>query len=356
MIICFILPAFTRKPQGGYKMAFEYANRLAKKGHIVKLLFLNEDVFPSLPKNKFFQKHLGNFITKKGPNWFKLRKDIKLISSLKNDFEQQITDVDTLIATAVETVGFVEKISKYERKAYFIQDYENWNVRDNILIDTYKTGFQNIVVASWLKEIVDRHALSPSVVIKNPVDTNVYKVVTPIEKRRSHSISLLYHENEHKGIKYALEVLYRLKEKYNDLWVEMFGIFPKPKNLPKWIHYIKGATQQQTIDIYNKTEIFLCATVEEGYGLTGLEAMSCGTVLVSTAYQGVLEYAIDGVNALLSPVKNVDALVENISKLFEDDRLRQKLAKAGAGYVKENFSWNKAVDLFEEALKNAKGM
>ena len=200
---------------------------------------------------------------------------------------------------------------------------------------TYSKGYTNIVISSWLKEIVDENSLQPSILIKNPIDLNVYRIVKPLNTRKKHTISLLYHKEKHKGVKFALEALYRLHELYTDLEVYMFGVFDYKDKLSPWIHYTRRASQQQTVDIYNKTCIFLCATIEEGYGLTGLEAIACGNVLVSTDYCGVREYARDGYNSLLCPIKDINTLVSNVQRLFEDDELREKLAKNGQESVQE---------------------
>lgn len=194
------------------------------------------------------------------------------------------------------------------------------------------------VVASYILLIavmvaVPKFREEPAFLIKNPVDTVRYKIITPLECRPKHSIAFLYHEKPHKGFKYAYEVILKLRAKYPDLSVEVFGVYTRPKYFPSFIKYTKSASQQQTIEIYNKSAVFLCATVAEGYGLTGLEAMACGASLASTDYQGVHEYAIDGVNALLSSVKDVDALVANVSRLFDEDELRYRIAKAGVQSV-----------------------
>lgn len=350
MIISFVLPAFTRAPQGGYKMVFEYANRLLKRGNSVKILFLNEDVLPSLPNSQLIKKYLGNALTKRGPKWFPLDKNIECISSLEKGAEDKVENSDIIIATAVETVDVVKKMNKHLKKVYFIQDHEDWNANLAYLNSTYGLGFKNIVIAEWLKSIVDNYGREPSTVVKNPIDIKAYRIYKPIRERKKHSISMLYHQNEHKGVKYALEAVYQLKKKYHDLNVEMFGIFQISEDIPAWIHYCRDASQEQTVEIYNSTSVFLCATVKEGYGLTGLEAMACGAALVSTDYQGVHEYAIDGVNALLSPVKDVDALVANVSKLFDNDELRYQIAEAGIKSVQKDFNWDIAVDKFEKAI------
>lgn len=352
MKICFILPAISRVPIGGYKMVYEYANRFAGERNQVQLLFMNKDAFRQYPLPTIIRKILSNIETKIEPRWFQLSDSILKISTNEKTWLNNINDVDVAIATAVETIPVVENcFSNETKKAYFIQDYENWNVGDEAVRRTYSKGYTNIVIADWLKKIVDENSLKPSVLIKNPIDLNVYKLLIPVNKRKKHTISLLYHVNEYKGVKYAIEALKQLHMLYSDLEVYMFGVFEYKDSAIPWIHYTRRASQHQTVDIYNKTRVFLCATVEEGYGLTGLEAMACGNVLVSTNYRGVKEYARDGYNALLSPVKDVRALVSNVRRVFEDDVLYEKLVNNGQTSVK-NFSWDKAYSEFKDVISD----
>ena len=78
--------------------------------------------------------------------------------------------------------------------------------------------------------------------------------------------------------------------------------------------------------------------------------MVSGTALVSTAYPAVFEYAKDGENALLSPVKDVQALANNIIKLIKDDKLRCRLANNGIETMK-SFNWDDRTDMLEQYLK-----
>ncbi len=350
MRICFVLPRFSRGAQGGYKMVYEYANRLINRGHTIEILYLNDTVMQRFAVPCFIKKAYANYLTKRGPKWFPLDSEVDNVSSLKKDYEKILEKADVVIATAIETVSIV-KNSNCSRKAYFIQDFENWNCSDQIVYESYGAGFRNIVISSWLKEKVDMYSQEPAILIKNPVDVAVYKKICPLKKRYRHSISLLYHQKPHKGFKYAFEAILKLKKKYIDLRVKVFGVYSRPQEFPEFIEYTRSATAEQTIEIYNSSAVFLCATVAEGYGLTGLEAMACGAALVSTDYQGVHEYAVDGVNALLSPVKDVDALVSNVSKLFDNDELRYQLAEAGIKSVQENFNWDIAVNKFEKAIR-----
>lgn len=354
MKLCFVLPGYSKTPAGGYKIVYEYANRLANKGYEIVLLYYNENALKRFHLPEPMRKMAANYLVKRGPSWLSLDRRIVSLSLFDNDFDKKMFGVDVVVYTSVDTVFssyyLLDKYNKNLKKVYFIQGYENWSTTDRNVQKTYELNMDNIVISEWLKKIVDKYSQRISILIKDPIDLNIYKINKPIRSRKPHTIGLLYHTMSHKGLKYSIAAVQQLKKKYPDLDVYMFGVPKRPKEFPSWIHYTKKASQQQTVEIYNKVSVWLCATIDEGFGLTGLEAMACGDVLVSTAYTGVFEYAKDGYNALLSPVKDVDALVKNVEKVFEDDELRNNLIRNAQESVKD-FSWDIAVDKFEEAIK-----
>jgi glycosyltransferase involved in cell wall biosynthesis len=81
--------------------------------------------------------------------------------------------------------------------------------------------------------------------------------------------------------------------------------------------------------------------VEEGFGLCGAESMACGCAFATSGYRGVYTYARDGFNALISPVKDVDALYRDVSRLFDDAGLREFISKNGVESM-QDFSLDKA--------------
>lgn len=350
MKICFVLPKFTRQPIGGYKIVFEYANRFANEGNEVSIVFFNDDALKQFKLPKLIRGILSSYITQIEPKWFSLDKRIKKFSSTTPGFLKKVNNSDIVFATGIQTVEIVKKNFNNAKKFYLIQGYENWGASEEYLWSTYNYGFTNISVSNWLKRIVDEHSDSETLLLKNPIDVNVYECRVPQNERKNHTIGLLYHTEPIKGLEYAFKALHNLKEMYPDLEVEMFGMFPTPANLAEWIHYKRGASQQETVEIYNKVQVFLCASVEEGYGLTGLEAMACGACLVSTAYKGVLEYAETDVNALLSPVKDVDGLVANVVKLFDSVDERMRISTAGVESVKK-YGWDETMERLNEFIK-----
>ncbi|PTL54859.1 glycosyltransferase family 4 protein [Paraconexibacter algicola] len=69
---------------------------------------------------------------------------------------------------------------------------------------------------------------------------------------------------------------------------------------------------------------------EEPWGLVPLESMGVGRPVVATARGGAAEYLRDGVNALVVPPDDPDAVAEAVGRLAADPALRGRLRTAGA--------------------------
>ena len=82
--------------------------------------------------------------------------------------------------------------------------------------------------------------------------------------------------------------------------------------------------------------------------------MACGCALVSTNYRGVLEYAIDGRNAVLCEKENPDSLFNAMKMLMTDNKKRIDLAYNGNRDI-QKLDWNKSVIAFEEVLEGCLG-
>lgn len=346
--ICFVLPRFSDRPSGGYKMVFEYANRLCQRGHAVSIIFINKDVALSRFRSKLVQRIVCGILTRVCPRWFPLDKRIKKYSGL-NNISDVVCHADVAVATAVGTADFVND-NFLCKKIYFIQGYEDWITTESELIRTYNLGMDCVTVSSWLKNVVESRIKTETIVrcISNPIDNKIFFVSAPIELRNKYCIGMLYHQQPTKGTKYAIEAIKQVRERYPMVEVEVFGTPARPE-LPEWFHYTRRASQTQLHDLYNKCSIFVCASIKEGFGLTGAEAMACGCALISSDFEAVRDYAIDGENSLLSDIKDVRAMVDNICRLISNDNLRIQLASNAQQYWKSN-GWDSAVDRFENII------
>lgn len=337
-----------RKCDGGSKVIYEYANYLAQKGNEVYLYFGTLSIFKGLHLPEFIRRPLAIFASKYlRPRWFKFHKKVKK-KVFYNMNPAKIENGDVVIATAIETFGVVANLpNSYREKAYFIQDFENWNCSEDVLFESYKKTITKIVVATWLKDIVDKYSEEPSFLVSNGINTDIFHCKNA--QRKKHSIVFHYRSAGYKGARFALDAIKILKEKYDDLSVDVISIEKRPVELPHFCRYHHNIVAQEVAEINNSAEVFMCTSLEEGFGLPGLEAMACGCAVASFSYRGVLEYAVNGENALLSPVGDVDALVANIEMLFEDDKMKNKIVKNGlkTGMAR---SFEQSAKRFEQVL------
>lgn len=77
-----------------------------------------------------------------------------------------------------------------------------------------------------------------------------------------------------------------------------------------------------------KADIFLLPSHFEGLPMALLEAMSWGLPCITTPVGGIPDIVDDGVDGLLRPVGDVEALADAMRQLIDDPVLRQRLGKA----------------------------
>lgn len=346
--VVFVLPMPTLKIVGGYKMIYEYANYIEEKGKSVCIVYngvkgKNSKHFPHILVY-IFRILLGHI----GPNWFKLNRKVnrKVIYSFN---EKYIPYCDKIIASTARSAVFVNSIQrKAEKKFYFIQGFENWEISTEKLYETYSFDMKKITVAKWLKKEIEKYSNESTEYIPNGINTEIFKVNKEPDKRNPHSIALLYHLDSQKGFDVSYKVINKLKRVYPDLVVNMFGSPEKNLNWPEWIHYTRNASPLEVSNIMNDSVVFLCTSRMEGYGLTGLESLFCGCQLVSTKCLGVQEYATEQ-SALLCDIDDVESIFENVCKAFDDERLRYQMLTEFEKY-KKFFKIEKAKEKFYEVV------
>lgn len=85
-------------------------------------------------------------------------------------------------------------------------------------------------------------------------------------------------------------------------------------------------------------DIFLMPSLSEAHSIGLLEAMRAGKAIVATNVGGNPESIRDGVDGLLVPAQNAEALAVAIMKLLESEELRNRLGKSARQRFLDNFT------------------
>ncbi|MFA5880332.1 MAG: glycosyltransferase family 4 protein [Candidatus Margulisiibacteriota bacterium] len=355
MKITFILPGYCLRPVGGAKVVYQYANQLVKRGHEVNIVhprFMCNRQSGAIRWLLAQGARLGKYLSGGKITWQFIDPRVHMLH-VPEPSAKYIPDGEVVFATAWHTAEYVAQYPESKgRKFYLIQHYEAQDGNEERVNHTWKLPFKKVVIAKWLykKGLALGVADSEMFYIPNGIDINAFRLFKPIEQRLP-CLCMMYYRIPWKGGRDGVDALKIVHESYPDIRVLVFGRDQKPCFLPSWVKYWRFPSQGQLIEeIYNQSSIYICSSWTEGAPAPPAEAMACGCALVSTNCTGIDEYAEDGVNALLSPIKNPALLAKNLIKLLEDDDLRVRLAKAGHEKI-QTFIWEHSTDLLEKCIK-----
>ena len=88
---------------------------------------------------------------------------------------------------------------------------------------------------------------------------------------------------------------------------------------------------------FQAVDLYIAPQRWEGFGLTPLEAMSCGVPVVATRVGAFEELVADGETGCLVPPDDIDALTEATDGLLADPGLRAEMARAARPRVEAGF-------------------
>lgn len=344
--ISFIFPHPAVGPTGGYKVVYEYANRLVADGYDVHLVYSGSIYW--MQKSLRFKvsnvfRNLQTLVKGySGRRWFDLDKRVKEHLTFSMNY-RHVPKCDVYVATSPYTADYLSSYPiDVNRRFYFIQGKEDWGPGlKNILESTYHAPLNKIVVANWLQQMLSNEYSEECIVIPNGFDFNRFKMIVAPENRDRFRVSMLYHRQGLKRCQDAFDALAIVKQRFPELKVNIFGVPERPSDLPDWYFYYQVPDAETHNKINNESAIFIASSESEGWGLTVGEAMICGEAVCCTDNAGHREMAIDGQTALLSPVRNPQALANNIIKLIEDDDLRISIARNSNEYI-QRFSWDRS--------------
>ena len=356
MRITFVAPGYSRHPSGGFRMIYQYANQLAAHGHHVAVVHPRQ--FPHAPRPATVSVRemarnaygaLRDIVSKPLIDWQPIDDRVKL-SFVDDGSDRELPVGDAIFATGWCTVEPVLRCgaSKGE-KFYLIQGYEAYQATKELVEATWHAPLHKAVVSKWLLNLGKEMGCKDLTYLPNALDHEKFRVIEPIEGR-GRRVAMLFHPAPLKGAADGIAAIEGAKKRFPDLEGVFFGISRRKSWIPDWIEYYQNPAQEVLVkEIYNRASVFVGPSWSEGFGLTPAEAAACGCAVAATENGGHREYVQHAVTGLLSPIKDPQALCENLCALLGDEELRVKMARA-CGRVLEEFNWKRSTDLLEEFI------
>jgi glycosyltransferase involved in cell wall biosynthesis len=259
-------------------------------------------------------------------------------------------------------------LKKLRRKVIYLTSWPYWegekyirkpNLIKNLLWDSFLNGITAVAVTEKAQQALAKHGAF-SYHIPHAVDSR--KFTPKIKREEKSKIVILYVGRliEEKGIRGILKASENLMEQKVEFWFGGRGalaelIKSSEKKLPvRYLGFIED--ENQLIKTYNSADIFILNSYEterweELFGLSLIEAMSCGLPVIATDCVGPAEIIEDGVNGFLIKQKDEKELSDKLSILIRDSDLRKKIGSNARETVIKHYDVRKTAREWLEILK-----
>lgn len=245
-----------------------------------------------------------------------------------------------------KSILFDSSLRNYEQKKYLFTSLKR------LQIVTPSVWLQGMVQQSFLKKC-------PVKVIYNGIDLNIFKPINQREQnirniKRKYGcegkftmISVASVWAQRKGLEFIIATANRLGEEFRFIIV---GVDEKKSTHfpPNVIGISRTNDLKQLAEIYSMADLFVNPTLEEVLGLTNLEALACGTPVVTFDTGGSPE-CIDSSTGIVVRKGSVDSLINGILFMKEQRFSREACRNRAKGFDK-NDKYGDYMKLYKDIL------
>ncbi|BDC19498.1 glycosyltransferase family 4 protein [Acidianus sp. HS-5] len=119
------------------------------------------------------------------------------------------------------------------------------------------------------------------------------------------------------------------------------------------IYYLGKIDEKTKIDLYKKSWVILSTSFIEGWGMTIVEANSCGTPAVAYSTGSLPEIIKNDINGFIVPYKDTETIAKYIDYLTSDDNVMKELSRKS--YEESlKYDWNKTTEEYKRYIERIK--
>ncbi len=193
------------------------------------------------------------------------------------------------------------------------------------VLNNLKYANRIITFSEWGQKILQKHGFTSTLILEG-TDTNIFKPMDRMEFRKMFNISpstfvigMVGANKENpprKAWQQALEAFKKFHDNHPDslFWFECNQESPGGFPIRQYAQYLGVEKQLRSLDtymsvfhagsdimakLYNMFDVLSHASSTEGFGLCQIEAMACGTPVISTDYSAMSEVIIEGKTGFL---------------------------------------------------------
>lgn len=242
-----------------------------------------------------------------------------------------------------------DRLAEYPRG---MVDSSKWNYMHKKKAFTSLDNVTIVTVSNWLKHQVEQSFLKvyPVETIYNGLDSSKFKCRMTSELRTKYNLQdkkiilgVASTWSTLKGISDFVKLSERLDERYQ---IVLLGIDEKnQKDLPSKILALpRTESIDELVDWYNQADVYFNASRAETFGMTVIEALACGTPVVSYDICAMREIMDEGTGYLVEKIGDIEEVVRLIA-LCDKTKMRDCCISRAHVFEKE-IQYEKYMELY----------
>jgi len=159
-----------------------------------------------------------------------------------------------------------------------------------------------------------------------------------------------------------LKAFQQVAEIFNDVDLLLVGDGPSRNDMEEFVRELHLQNRvrflgirQDIPAILRASKVFVLTSLSEGAPLTMLEAMAAGLPVVVTAAGGMPEIVREGVDGLLTPRGDDQAIAAALSRLLGDPKMASTMGSAGTQRVRDSYSIDRTVKRYYDLYSRLAG-
>lgn len=264
--------------------------------------------------------------------------------------------IDDLIKLLRPFISFVDKISSIGGKTVLV----NGGYIGKIIKNIYKSEVTVCPAGAYPQEFknlkLNPHtAYTGSFRIKN-----LKRVEFEIKK------PYIFLTNRHvpqKKFEYGIQALKEVVEKFPNVLLVIPGPFTSytPElmriadllGVSKNVLFLGQISEENLQKLYQAAAVYIYTAPEEDFGMGVIEAMGWGVPVVAWNYAGPTVTVENGKTGYLAKPYDISDFAQKLLETLKDSKTRSEMGKHAWEHVKNNFSWERHVDILEKTIRKA---
>lgn len=215
-----------------------------------------------------------------------------------------------------------------------------WAPDPEYAVWTYQQGVPTLSISHWLDDQIYHCSQRRGYVVNLGIDRKVFHPARQKTKHRRKIVLYMARDPEAgyalKGYSDFLASMQILKARYHNKFTVYMICPERALPLPGIAHRVyRPKNDREIAKLYRRADVFVSTSWFEGFALPPLEAMACGTPVVTTDSGGIRDFCHHKVNSYITRPKDPTMIAHGIKKVLSNPNFARRIGHAATSSAKQ---------------------